>query len=201
MKNYRKTDQEYIEDYDKQTVRILKQMEAELGESIYAKGQLEDLKDEKGNIFFKFDIPTSNYDILSPYYEAAVSRAQDKEVFIREQKWEDEKKDSLIQNTPVPRNIICEQCGVKMFHETHFFKENDTLLLFVFACPNKHVPKKILYPDGIREWKTPISKCEKCGGKLITDKVETKELIRFKDTCQDCKYESVMEFELTAYSD
>jgi len=197
MENYRKTDQEYLENYDKETIQLLKQLEAELGESIYNKGKINDIKNPAGNIKFKFEMPTQIYDVFSRYYRTAVMRAQDKESFIIEQKWNDEKKDNLIRETPVPRNIKCDQCGTSMYLETHFFEENDTLLLFVFSCPNKHTPKKVLYPDGVRQRITPISKCEKCGGKLSKEKEQTKTFIKLIDTCLDCGHVSTMELELS----
>ncbi|MCK6648029.1 MAG: hypothetical protein L6Q66_00090 [Bacteroidia bacterium] len=194
MKNYRKTDHEYIEDYDKQTIRILKELETELGDKIYTKSGIQDIK---GNVSFKYDIPTKNYDVLSRYYRTAVMRAQNKESYILQQKYTDENKDRLIAETPIPRNIKCDQCGTSMIHEGHIFEENDTLLLFVFSCPNKHTPKKILYPDGIRKRIIPVSKCEECGGKLSSVKEETKTFMKFIDTCLECGHVSIMEFNLT----
>ena len=142
MKNYRKTDLEYIENYDKQTIRILKELEAKLGDSIYSKSGLEDIPAKDKVPEWKWNIATKNYDVMSLYYRTAVRRAQDKEKTILQNKLVDEQKDQLISETPIPRNIKCDQCGTSMIHEGHIFEENDTLLLFVFSCPNKHTPKK-----------------------------------------------------------
>lgn len=197
MEKYRKTDQEYIEDYDKQTVQILKGLETELGDSIYCKNPFENLPAKDKVPGWDWDISTNKYNVMSHYYRTAVRRAQEKERTILQNKLVDEHKDQLIRETVAPRNIKCDQCGTDMFHEGHIFKEDDTLLLFVFSCPNKHAPKKILYPDGVRKWIIPVSKCEKCGGKLASEKVETTNYIKFKDTCEDCGDESIMEFDLT----
>lgn len=196
MKTYRKTDQEYIEDYDKQTIRILKGLEAELGDSIYSRNPFEDLPAKDKVPGWDWDIPTKQYDVMSLYYRTAVRRSQDKNSSIIEQKQADENKDRLIRETPAPRNIKCDQCGTSMIHEGHIFKEKDTLLLFVFSCPNKHTPKKILYPDGIRKLIIPASKCEKCGGELSSKKEEAIDYIKFEDTCKDCGHVSIMEFDL-----
>lgn len=84
-----------------------------------------------------------------------------------------------------------------MRFDTYWFKEEETQILFVFDCPNKHYPKKILYPDR-REYFLPAWHCSKCGGteqKSITEETEARLLII--DTCLHCGHETKLDLDKT----
>jgi len=170
MKNYRRSDQEYADQYDSYTIKRLKEIE----------------KETKIPLSTTFDFIES-YNSFSPFYEFAAHRAQQREESIRGMQRADERRDSIITRTPIPKNVRCKQCFSEMYLDTHFFKDNDNLLLFVFACPEKHIPKTVLYPDGKREWIFPKDTCKKCGSDEIISKTEKKKkLLIFTDTCADC---------------
>jgi hypothetical protein len=194
MKKYQKTDQEYIDDYDRYTIKRLKELEKDSKVPLYYNKDLEDLTGAGNSTTWKWDDQTSKYIPTTIFFDTAIKRAQNKEASILSIKSADENKDRLIANTPVPTDIKCNKCGTEMFHESYYFKENDTLLFFVFSCPNKHPPKKVLYPDGIREWVFKVSKCEKCGGELDSVTVEKENYLKFTDTCKDCGDISISEY-------
>jgi hypothetical protein len=190
MANYRKTDQEYIDDYDRYTIKRLKELEKDSKIPIYNTSNLKNTK------YVISDDPISKYNILTVFYQTAVRLAQNKEESIRTSKYADEQKDRLIRQTPIPRNIKCEKCGSEMHHEGHLFKENDALLLFYFTCPNKHFPKKVVYPDGRREWVFKKNVCKKCGCEFDSKTEEEKDRLIFTDTCTGCGDVLTTELEL-----
>lgn len=194
MKKYRKTDQEYIDDYDRYTIKWLKELEKESKVPIYYSKDLENIPESEKIPSWHWGDPLSKYNHFTFFFNSAIKRAQDREESILTRKHADENKDRLIINTPVPRYIKCNKCSTEMFHETYLFKENDTVLLFVFSCPNKHSPKKVLYPDGIREWIFKISSCDKCGGELNSITEENGHTLRFIDTCKGCGKTSTSEY-------
>lgn len=197
MKNkYRKTDQEYVDSYDRYTIKRLKELEKESKTPLYYNKDLEDLTDSGGSTTWVWDDPTSKYIPSTLFFTTAVQQAQNKENSILLSKRADENRDRLIMETPVPKNIRCNKCSSEMNHEGHIFKEEDTLLLFVFSCPNKHSPKKAVYPGGKREWIFEKSTCEKCGGELNSKTEENEAQLIFTDTCISCGNISIMELDV-----
>ncbi len=187
MTNYRKSDQEYIDAYDRQTITILKELEKAPKDEIYCSKDLENIQgSEKGIPGLLWGDPLSKYIPLSPFFETGISRAQMKESSIILSKRADEEKDRLVMNTRVPQNIKCKKCNTEMALETHLFKENDTLLLFIFSCPKHHPPKRAIYPDGRREWTFPVKSCEKCGSEIYSNSNRKINTLTFTDTCSGC---------------
>jgi hypothetical protein len=77
------------------------------------------------------------------------------------------------------------------------FKENETKILFVYTCPQKHYPKKAIYPDR-KEYIFPAWRCSKCGGfqsKSVTK--ETKKRLLITDTCLHCGHIHKLDLDLT----
>ena len=189
MQKYTKTDQEYIDDYDRQTIKSLKEMEKASTRPIYY-----DAPDKIGPLIYGG--PKQSVNPFTLFYDYAVKRAQNKSNDILERKLLDQRKDRMIEITSVPRNIKCNTCGMDMYHDGYIFKENDTLLLFVFSCADKHSPKRVMYPDGRREWSFPKRTCKKCGFGFESKTEEKGKLMVFTDTCLGCGDISVMELEL-----
>ncbi len=146
MESYRKTDQHYIDNYDRTTIQKLKQIEATdriQWSEIYC---TENPQQHKG------------YDSFNKFYMEAISRAKIKNSVIQSQIASDEQKDRLIRNNPIPQNIKCSYCNCQMIFELHMFKENDTEILFIYNCPKGHLPKKAIYKTG-REYIFAKRKC------------------------------------------
>jgi len=79
--------------------------------------------------------------------EKGIPRAKEKQVIIKKWIEKDELKDRLIKETSIPGKIKCTDCNSLMQFESHLF-EKEAPILFLFKCPNGHIPKKIVYPDG-----------------------------------------------------
>ena len=131
---YRKPDQHYIDEYDRATIRMLKKLETEATTPLIIPADSFVTKD--------------HYNPMTEFYETAVWRAQSKGESIRKQMAEDEHQDWLVKTTPIPHNIKCNTCRSTMNVVTHFFKENNNQMLFVFECPNEHKPRKAILPNG-----------------------------------------------------
>lgn len=174
MNTYTKSDQYYEDAYDRATIEKMKELEKQIPKS------------KKGNEFevmkhrFKYDC-----------YGA--DRAYDRAEFIRSLKEADQQKDRLIANTPIPRNVLCKMCYSSMDYETLSFSEKDKLIFF-FQCPNGHLPKKAVYPDGSEHYIKPKG-CSYCAGPVETTKKQTKLKLTLTDICKLCGKIDIVEFE------
>ena len=101
MEKYRKIDSFYEDQYDRQTIEILKKLESESTVPLKHPRQVIETSGKSKTPF----IIESQYDSLTPFYEQAVSRACHRETDIRQAKWDDEEKDRLVSNYPEPQNI------------------------------------------------------------------------------------------------
>jgi hypothetical protein len=185
MEKYRKADQHYIDEYDRDTVRQLKKLESKelkelegLSDFDLWKKKLEHSMNQRG------------------FHITGVWRARNKERLISEQKMADENKDSLTKRYPIPKDVTCNECNSGMQFEGHLFKEDDTEILFLLKCLFGHLPKKTLRPDG-SEYHFPERKCVQCGGKLVstTEKINENHF-KFTDTCSSCGHIEIDELEL-----
>lgn len=104
-----------------------------------------------------------------------------------EAKYKDESKDRLVMYNPMPKNIKCHSCECLMIFCTHFFEEENAKILFVFACPQGHNPKKILYSNG-REYHFKKATCNVCGSDDIKSvSKKTKKILMSTVTCNNCE--------------
>ncbi len=189
MEKYRKDDQFYIDNYDRSTISELKKMEADyIQKGIKLKRKLNFPES-----VLKMD---EFYDPLSIFYERAVSRAKIKNEVIAKQKWNDEKCDRLLAQHRSPDNVKCNICSSRMLPNGQLFKNDNTLLLFVFKCPKGHTPNKVLYPNG-DEFFFQKSTCKKCGGEIEATTKKNKNSISFKDKCKVCGDVDAWEIDLT----
>lgn len=183
MEKYRKPNQYYIDAYDRATIKELKELELKEKKSVYVTYNLSSIEIKGPQLSLTF------------FRERGVMRAQGKEEFIRERMWEDEQKDRLVQQHSIPTDLRCNTCNETMEFENYLFKSGKEEILFVFSCPNGHIPKKVLYPNG-REYIFKVRKCEKCGGAFKSTSVEKDNMLIFTDTCTGCGDVSVLELDL-----
>ncbi|HEX9512699.1 MAG TPA: hypothetical protein VF939_19540 [Puia sp.] len=165
MKKYRQPDQYYYDEYDRSIINRLKDLEK------------------------KTDPPSFEGGILNachPFHLQGILSAEYRESRVLERMQTDERKDYLLNSTPVPQNIHCNTCGSKMYCFDHLFKEEDTRILFAFECPKNHLPRKVIYPNG-SEYFFPKRKCNDCGNELysLPSKEENDKLI-LSDKCSVC---------------
>lgn len=182
MEKHRKSDQYYIDLYDRMTIEKMR--------------ELARLKIEADKQFANSDekINKEGFLLGVEYMNTGAYYAQNKENFIRNMMLSDERKDRLIESNPIPTNVRCDTCFDLMEFELHMFTVKDDNLTFVFTCPNGHLPKKALYPDG-RERVRTIRSCEYCNGELISKSKKTKKKLTITNTCKRCNKIDVTEFE------
>lgn len=166
MSKYRKPDQYYYDEYDRVTIGELKKLEKRSQSSLF-------LTDGK-------------YNPSHPVYYHALELASRREKKVREQMQRDERKDYLLNNISPPPNIRCTSCGSIMYCFDHLFKEDDTKILFGFECPQKHLPRRLYYPDG-SEYFFPKKICNDCGHELhsLPSRTAGDKLI-LSDKCSNC---------------
>ena len=174
MDQYTKSDQYYEDQYDRETIGRMKELEKRIPKS-KRDNELEVIK----------------YQFL--YKTFGGERAYHREQSIKESKERDQRRDWIIANTPVPRNIKCNTCNKEMQFEMHDFNSEDKLV-FYFKCNYGHLPKKAIYADGSERY-IKIKRCSYCAGSLETMKKQTKTKLTFTDTCKQCGKIEIHEFE------
>jgi hypothetical protein len=185
MEKYRKDDQVYVEQYDRNTIVQLKKLEREEQEELQ---KLADIELWKKKVKHSMN--------QNGFHHTGIWRARNKDRILMEQKLSDERKDRLIEENAIPKNIKCNECGMKMIFDIHLFKDNDTTLIFVFKCPEGHFPKKAIRTDG-SEYYFTIRNCKKCGGKIVSKAERDANHLKFIDTCSSCGDVLIDEFEFT----
>lgn len=172
---YRKPDQYYIDLYDRETIEDLKAKEKKEQEELIG---VEDPKER-----WKIDLEHSvAYD---SFRNSGIFRARGRKNFIEQMIRRDENMDRLIEKTAVPKGICCKTCGTYMTVSEHFFDVADIPMLFVFECPEGHVPRRVIYPDG-REYFFPKDKCKKCGFETTRKTKKLKRKIIITYNCAMC---------------
>jgi len=189
MEQYRKSDQYYIDEYDRTTIEELKKIEKLMEKA--EKRFFIDEDDPKS--------PETNTDYIGyrmRYLDTGVEYSRNKESSIRAAIQSDERKDRLIRFHAIPANILCDTCGEDMKFELHDFLQRDSDLIFIFSCPNGHLPKKAVYPNG-REYFLPKHTCKYCGSDLVSKKKKTKKKLTLTDTCKVCGKVEVLELDIS----
>lgn len=185
MEKYRKSDQYYIDEYDRCTIDDLKEREASMLDAMAAFEKSEENDREK--LFSRYLSLEMAYNTVGTGY------ARNKRLSIQDSMMADERRDRILQSTRVPSDIRCKTCQLVMNFDLHDFTGIGDELIFIFSCPEGHIPKRGIYADG-REYYTKVSKCSYCGGGLKSRKKKTRDQLIFTDTCQDCGKIEVTEF-------
>lgn len=185
MEKYRKPDQYYIDEYDKRTILLLKELESKEATERSAAKSFEE----------KQRLAVKEYVSFDSFYYNAVMRARDKKNCIQSAMQRDENRDRLVAKYVEPQNITCKTCNSLMFVNTHLFKEGQAEILFVFECPNGHPPRRAFYPNG-KEFLFSIKRCETCKGELQLDTRENKKKLKFIETCKKCGSKKVDEIDI-----
>lgn len=187
MNKYRKSDQHYIDEYDRRTIHLLKELE---NKEASKRGKAKSIEEKRR-------IMIEEYASFDSFYHNAVMRARGRADFIQASIQRDEGYDRLVEKYSKPQNINCKTCNAPMFVCSHFFKEGPAKILFVFECPEGHSPRRAFYPNG-NEYHFPQRRCEKCKGELHLAKKETVTKLIFIETCEKCKLEKVQEIAIPA---
>lgn len=191
MEQYRKSDQYYIDEYDRRTIEILRQLDDRPGNfdppRMYTLSNPEEFRE-------LVDRTTAQLE----YNNTGAIRARNRDECIRSRISEDEHKDRMLRLTPAPENVRCNTCGERMNLYTHLFRINHNAeLVYLFDCPNNHDRKrKAVYPNG-KEWIIPERRCNYCGGLILTKTKKTKKTITLTDTCEKCDKKEVLELDRT----
>lgn len=188
MRQFRHPDQHYIDDYDKETIKKLKLLEKDLpaGFDLGCNYSSNDI----------LTLSTNKNPAVSNFFSEAISRARHRDAAIQGVKEWYAREDKLIKDNPIPQNIYCNTCKREMFFDSHIFKNTlEEQILFVFLCPAKHKPKKVVYPNG-REYQIKETKCD-YGGRLEHSSIRKDNLLILIDTCTSCGKEEIMELDST----
>lgn len=107
------------------------------------------------------------------------------------QEWmdKDRRMQELYDNTPVPRNVLCQVCNsptIVIHKDLHDSYEPTARMMFTFEC-TKCKKRQALFEDGT-EWKYDPPKCPKCKHALKTDLKIKGDITTFTSTCSKCGY-------------
>jgi len=191
MEQYRKSDQYYEDEYDRLTIKMLRELDDQPGDfdppRAYSMSDPEEFRQLNERILAQ-----------SEYNNIGAVRAKNRYIEIRSRISSDEHKDRLLSVNPPPENVRCNNCGERMDFYNHLFKgTDDGELVYLFDCPNEHDRKrKAVYPNG-REWVIPERQCNYCGGRILTKTKKTRKTIILTDTCEKCDKKEVLELDRT----
>jgi hypothetical protein len=193
MRQSKQPNQQYIDNYDRETIKTLKLLEKELPSS------------------FNLRSDYSSYDLLNRstvdqdpavanFFSKAISRATMREAAIQGVTEMHLREERLVKETPAPMNIYCNVCKREMLFDSHFFKSKlEEQILFVFSCPAGHKPKKVVYPNG-QEYQVKETKCD-CGGRFKHSSIRKDNILTMIDTCSSCGKEEFLELDSTEVMD
>jgi|GEM_PF-1794191 len=173
MKKYRKSDQYYIDEYDRSTIEKLKELEEAM---LKCERLIE--SDDKSKPSFIVQ--------RRRFLDTGAMCARNKNSSVRDNMEIDERKDTILEAHPAPSNIKCNTCSSIMILHTHDFLDREGReLIYIFSCAQEHLPLKTVYPNGT-EYITARSGCSYCGSKTIGESKRTKTKIIITDKCQIC---------------
>lgn len=181
MDKYLRDYEEYVEEYDRETIRQLKELEEDLS-SEQKKAEMGELQDTESNAYQLF-------------LTMGLRRVKGKSDSISRRMAYDQKMDDLVANTPKPV-VRCKICGKVMDYADHTFRNDGREILFFFSCPMGHLPKRLVYPDGKREITFKPKQCKGCGGLVVSTNEESEYQLVLIDTCQQCGHNERMEMEM-----
>lgn len=180
MKKNRKSDQYYIDQYDRMTIQSLKTID--LSCATAEKNLAKTKSEEDLGKLLRLRLEYQNSSVIS-------SRIKRETL----QKWmsQDEKKDNLIARYPIPAEPFCNRCKKSMSFEDYDFTDEDTVIRFFFSCGKATRHNKLLYADG-REYRSPEKYCPYCNGEIRTTDTRVSDKITCLDQCMNCTWSSEM---------
>jgi len=170
MEKYLRPYEDYLADYDRETICQLKELEQTL------------LTDEKKAELGDFNDPESS--AYQVFLSIAVKRDRDRFDFVDKLIEQANTMDLLVERTKRPV-VYCQVCGKVMREDGHTFRNDNRDIVFFFQCPAGH-PKRLVYPDGKREITFKPKRCANCGGAVSSATEETEFQLNFIDTCTRC---------------
>lgn len=175
MEKYRKSDQYYIDRYDRMTIEELRGIEAKELEELASVSEPQK----------RLEIEIGHCMDFGSFRNRAIANARNREATI--QKWiaNDERQDRLVASHRLPIGVACNTCGSAMQFSIHFFDVDGIPLLFVFQCPYGHAPRKAVYPDG-REYFFPRPTCAQCGYEVTKESYKENNILYTTTTCSMC---------------
>lgn len=180
MDKYLKDEQYYIDRYDLLTIRGCLDT-IKLWREVYKKGidaeEIKHIPKEKREWDFKRLFGQN-------LYVEEGERYRKKEETIKKWMDDDQIKQDKLDNTPVPNNIHCSDCGNLMhctFKDLQDFMNQPLRVLFFFECPNCK-KRKGVYENGEERISKP-EPCPKCGKDLKTTHSRKGEVITWTTTC------------------
>ncbi len=177
MAKCRKSDEFYIDQYDRSTIETLKELEQKLI------AETRDCND-----------PVKIWSANTQIDDRATALARNKRAAIEQWKHDDQLRDDQVMRHPVPRAPSCE-CGNEMEFFDYDFIGDHPVIHFIFTCGTCKRKSQILDQYGARC--LPKAKtCSYCNGIQVSKVSRTKKKIKILDTCEDCGKQEVLELEI-----
>lgn len=117
----------------------------------------------------------------------------DKEPTIQKWMQDDAKRDEMLEQSEVPKNILCDECYDRMNEDGKIIYERDGTdeVLFFMRCPNGHLPMKGVFEDGTVRKSEPIL-CPECSSEMNVKRIPKKgKGVKTKYTCTKCDYSEI----------
>lgn len=193
IKEYLKSEQYYVDLYDKQTVEHCRVIESRHYKTFKEKGLYEESCDpEKRGAH----VAVMN---LHLYFEKGESYRKKAET-IKSWMERDAKRDEFIKSAKAPHNITCLTCGRIMFMSLESFEmgfdEKPDKVLYFYDCPLNHSPKRAFYNNGV-EYKSKKTVCSKCGGDTKDTHKKSKKKVVTTWECLVCSHIDSCTLDLT----
>lgn len=189
MGKYRKSDQYYIDLYDRMTIDSLKEKEAILQKAEHDLDQRE-----------KTENLSKTIALAITFSESGVQAAKNKRPTIQHWIEQDERKDRLVEKHPIPPAPYCKLCKANMKFFDYDFINDDYDLNFIFSCGKGTMHNQILLSNG-QPYQAPTRYCPYCNGEINTDVKKTKYKITCKESCTKCTWSDVIVFDLPKPAD
>jgi hypothetical protein len=178
-----KSQQYYIDLYDRHTVDICRRAEKPLD-----KDDSESIKDS--TIDKKEVARVKKFASELYLHVQAGERYLNKDKTIREWMDSDQKKDDLYESAQAPEDIRCLTCRNRLkptFKEMWYQADKPDRVLFMYDCPNKCLPNRAFFSDG-EEWRVKPHLCLKCDAPLEGRSENDGKKLVTTHTCPKCGY-------------
>lgn len=181
MERYLKHRQEYLDEYDRETVRQCREHEV-----LFKKAPAE-ANPELPNRALRL---LSDVAIYFALLQTTVERYEHREKTVNDWMRRDAEFDQLLETAKAPERIRCLTCGnlAQPSLKTIDLAEDRPRVLFVYDCPKLCKPRRAFFHDG-REFRPRRKPCPRCGADLVlTRDASAKEKIIVVESCSKCGY-------------